>query len=119
LKTILKIVVAVVILNAVYRGGVATYTYFELKDEVERLLRFDNVSTPEELEAMIVTLGTRLGAPLDPAGVSIDREGSRTSASVSYTASVEFFPRYTYATPVSFSVDVFSVGPLPPGSTPR
>jgi hypothetical protein len=118
LKAILKLLVAVVVLNAVYHAGMTTYNHFQLRDRTERLIRFDNTSTPEELETLIIGIGSRLGIPLTTDDVDVTRQGPSTTASASYTAVVEYFPNYTYARPVSFSVTVFSTGPLKPGATP-
>ena len=118
MKTILKLLVAIAVLNAVGRAGMAAVSYFQFKDETERLIVFDLTSTPEQLESQILDLGTRHGLPVPPESVSVERRGSRTTASAGYTAVVEYFPRYTYAMPVSFTVEAFSVAPLP-GATPE
>jgi hypothetical protein len=117
LKTILKLLVAIAVLNAVGRGGMAALSYFQFKDETERLIVFDVASTPDELKSQILTIGSRHGLAVVPEDVSVERQGSRTTASAGYTAVVEYFPRYTYAMPVSFTVEAFSAGPLKPGAT--
>jgi hypothetical protein len=118
LTTILKLLVAVAVLNAVGRGGMAAWDYYQLRDGAERLLVFDLQSTPDELKTQILEMGNRLELPVAAENVSVEREGARTTATVAYTQPVEFFPSVVYPIPFSFTVNEFSTGPLKPGAAP-
>jgi hypothetical protein len=118
LKTLLKLVIAVAVLNAVYRGGMAAYTYFQIRDQTEQLLVFDTNSTPEQLETAIIQLAQAEGVALTEETVTVERTGARTSARAGYVASVEFFPSVVYPIPLSFDVSSVSTGPLKPGAAP-
>ena len=117
MKTIAKILVAIAILNAAGRGGMAAWAYYQFKDGTERLLLFDTGTPLEGLREQIFESAETLGVPLESEDVSLERSGPRTSARVAYTHPVEFFPRYVYPLNLSFNVDAFNAGSLRPGDS--
>jgi hypothetical protein len=109
MKTIIKLVIALAVLNAVARGGFAYYNYYQLKDGTQELLTFGVDATTEELRDQVVAKAAELDLPVDPDNVDIRREGVRTSALVQYTQPVEFFPTYVRPIEFSFTVDTVSM----------
>jgi len=114
MKTLFKLVVAVVLLNAVARGAWATWNYYQLRDTAQQLVTFGSRNTSRELQKEILSRASQLQVPLKPEDVKVHRDGARTIAEASYTLPVEFFPNYPYPVTFSFLVDAFSLGGPPP-----
>jgi hypothetical protein len=104
LKTLVKLLIAVAIINAATRGAMAAWTYYQFRDSAQELVIFGQNATPAELHDRVVAKGTELELPVGPENVTIRREGPRTWADAAYTQPVEFFPRYVYPVEFSFSV---------------
>ena len=109
MKTVIKLLIAVALLNAVFRGAMAQWNYYQLKDGTQELLTFGGESSPEQLQMQIVERATSLNIPLDADNIDVRRDGQRSSAAVSYTQPVEFFPTYVYPMQFSFIVDAVSL----------
>ena len=109
MKTVIKLLVALALLNAVFRGAMAQWNYYQLKDGTQELLTFAEDASPEQLQAQILEQASSLNIPLDADNVDVRRDGQRSSAAVSYTQPVEFFPSYVYPMQFSFVVDAVSL----------
>jgi hypothetical protein len=115
MKTIIKLLIALVILNAVARGAMAAWSYYEFRDAAAELVLFGSRATTTELHDQILSRAGELDVPVAPANVNVQRQGARTWADVSYTQPVEYFPRNFYPVELSFTVDAFSTtGATPP-----
>jgi len=110
LKTLLKLLIVLAMLNAVARGAMAAWTYYEFKDATEEFLMIDTQSTPEALAGAILAKAADLNLIVAPEAVTVRREGPRTWASAAYVQPIEFFPTYPYPVRLSFTVE--STNPL-------
>jgi hypothetical protein len=117
MKTVLKLIIALALLNAVARGAWAQWNYYELKDTAQQLLTFGADSSPEQIQGEIVQRASELNIPLDADDVQVDRNGLRSTAKVSYTQPEEFFPSYTYPMKFDFIVDTIAIRAGTKGST--
>ena len=108
MKTIVKLLIALAIVNAAARGAMATWTFYQFKDSAQQLVIFGVNTAPAEIQNQILEKARELDLPLDPENVTIRREGARTWADAAYTKPVEFFPRYIYPIRFSFSVEGFN-----------
>lgn len=111
MQTLIKLLVAAIVINAVARGGMAAWSYFQLKDAALQTVVFGAGQTTEQLAESIVQRAAELEVPLQAGGVEVVRQGMRTVATASYTQRVEFFPRYEYPVKFSFSVDGVAIQP--------
>jgi len=110
MKTVLKLVIAVTLLNAVVRGADAAWNYYQIKDAAQQTLVFGASSTSAQLHAQILSMAVTLKVPLKPEDLRVRRQAGRTTAEGSYTQAIEFFPNYVYPVSFSFAVDAVSVG---------
>ena len=110
MKTILKLVIAVALLNALIRGGDAVWSYYQLKDAAQQTLLFGTASSASELQAQILSIAMAIDVPLKPEGLTVRRQGTRSVVEATYTQVIEFFPNYPYPVEFSFVVDAISVG---------
>ena len=109
IKTIVKILIVLVIVNGLYRTGMVAWDYFRLKDEAEQLIIFGARASVEDLHSRILAKADELEIPLAPENLDVRREGGRTLVYGSYQQPLEYFPNVTYPVDLSFAVDAFLV----------
>jgi hypothetical protein len=111
MKTIFKLLIVGMLVNAVLRGGMAAWSYYELKDATTQLLTFGSRSTTSSLRATIIKKAVDLELPLLAENVVVHRQGVRTWAEASYIETLELFPNYPYKMKFSLAVDTYSLNP--------
>jgi hypothetical protein len=114
MKTLIKLIIAAVLVNAAYQSGSVFLKYYQFKDETQQMILFGQAQTVTDLTSQILGEATKREIPLDEDGLSVTREGARTVAEVAYTDSVEVFPRYFYPVDFSFSAEAFGVAGASP-----
>lgn len=123
MKTLIKLIIAAVIVNAAYRAGSTYLKYYQFKDETAQMILFGQAETLPDLKRQIVGEAMKRDVPLEEDDVMVTREGTRTLAEVSYTENVEVFPRYLYPVNFSFSAEAYGVagatGARPSAARPR
>ena len=118
MKTVIKLVIAALIVNAAYRSGSAFLKYYQFKDETQQMILFGQGQSVSQLTRQILDEASTREVPLDEEGVTVTREGARTVAAVAYTESIELFPRYFYPVEFSFNAEAYGVSGAP-GPRPR
>ena len=116
MKTIVKILVMLAVLNAVARAGAIAWSYYQFRDAVEQAMIFGAGVPLDELHTQVLARASELEVPVTPENVSVQREGARTWAEVAYTHPIEYFPRFTYPLDLQFSVGGFAAVSATPGS---
>ena len=109
MKTIIKLLIVVAILNACARGAMAAWTYYQFKDAASQLILFGGDASVGAIEEQILRRATELQVPIDPKNLEVTRDGPRTVATASYRQEIEVFPRYKYPHNFSFTVNALSV----------
>ena len=109
MKTLIKLIIAAVVVNAAYRGGSTYLKYYQFKDETQQMILFGQAEQVGDLTKQILGEATKRDVPLDADDVMVTREGTRTLAEVSYTENVEIFPRYFYPVSFSFNAEAYGV----------
>lgn len=110
IKTAIKLLIALAIVNAAVRAGMAAWSYYQLRDQAQQLIVFGAAVPTTELSNDILVKAMELEVPLEPRNLDVHREGNRTFVNASYTQPVEFFPTFIYPVELSFSLDAFSAG---------
>ena len=110
MKTLFKLVVAILVLNAAIRGGLAMWQYYQFKDAAQQVVLFGQRADPDQIQADIVAKATDLSVPVRADDIKISRDGQRTVAEGYYIRPVEFFPNYPYPVKFTFLVDAISLG---------
>ena len=118
MKTVIKLIIAAVLVNAAYRGGSVFLKYYQFKDETQQMILFGQAEPVAQLTKQILDEASKREVPLDDDGVTVTREGARTLAEVSYNESVELFPRWFYPVDFSFSAEAYGVAGAS-GARPR
>jgi hypothetical protein len=114
MKTVIKLVLAAVLVNAAYRSGSTFLKYYGFKDETQQMILFGQGQSVTQLTSQILGEAAKREVPLDEEGLTVTREGPRTLAEVAYTDSIELFPRYFYEVNFSFSAEAYGVAGASP-----
>jgi hypothetical protein len=114
MKTVIKVIVAIAVVNALARCGDAYWSFYQLKDAAQQAIVFAGRQTSAQIENDIMQKATALDVPLPPENLDVHHTQTHRIASASYTQDVEIFPNYVYPVPFSFTVDAIAPGGLPP-----
>jgi hypothetical protein len=112
LKTIIKILISLAILNAAAQWGMASWRHYEFEDSARNLVLFGSGTDTTQLHAQILELAEQYELDVLPEDIEVQRNGARTWAEVAYEQPVELFPNYEYPLDFSFSVEAFAVAGL-------
>jgi hypothetical protein len=119
MKTLIKLIIAAVVVNAAYRGGSTYLKYYQFKDETQQMILFGQAQPVGDLTKQILGEAVKRDVPLDESDVMVTREGTRTLAEVSYTENIEVFPRYFYPVGFSFTAEAYAVAGATAPPRPR
>ena len=64
IKTVLKLLLAAFIANALWHVGTAYMTYFKFQDGTNEIAEFGSTKSDEELKAKVMDLASGFGVPL-------------------------------------------------------
>lgn len=102
MKTIIKIVIALLLVTAAVNAGRAAFTNYQFEDAVHEGLLFDPQADDKTLTEMIMKLAGDYDIPLDAGDIAIHMVGQDLTVDMSYTASVVLVPG-VYATDWTFT----------------
>jgi hypothetical protein len=110
MKTLFRLVIAILVLNAAVRGALAMWQYYQFKDAAQQVVLFGQRADPEEIQAGIVAKASELSVPVRLDDIKVRRDATRTVAEGFYIQPVQFFPNYPWPVKFTFNVDAISVG---------
>ena len=110
MKAILKLIVVVLVANALWRVGSAYVSFYRFKDSV-RAAAMDQRQSEYRLRQKILELASMYDVPLTEEAITIRREQRHTFVEGSYVTPVAVLPGYEYQWPFSMAVDAYVVAP--------
>ena len=102
MKTLIKLLIAALIVNACYRVGMAYWEYYEFEDSIEKAIQFSRQATPEQLTSAVMELAEERSIPLDQSSVKVTQVHRQVVVDASYERNVDVAPRL----PRKFQFDV-------------
>jgi hypothetical protein len=108
-NSIIRVAVAVAIINAAARVGFAYWAFYQLRDDAEQAAVFGAKEPTWALQAAVLDKASELFLPLEEDQVVVSRNGFKTTIEASYVQPIEYFPNQSYPMTFSFSVEGFSV----------
>jgi hypothetical protein len=120
IKLLVKLAVAALVANAVYRIGSEYLTYFRFRDGVRDAAIY-KARTDEDLRRRIIVLASDYDVPIDEDGVAIERRNRLVTVKTEYRKAIEVLPNYAIQWPfdLSLAVEMSSVPPLAGAPPPR
>lgn len=115
MKTILKILLAVLVINACVQGGRSAWRHLEFKDAVDQEARFGSSKTPSQLRDRLIQLGAEHGVTLAPEDVTVEKRGVQTYVALTYREGIPVVPAvYVYQRSFAFTLLVEPLHMLTP-----
>lgn len=120
IKLLIKLALAALVANALYRVGSEYVTFIRFRDAVRDAAMY-KAKTDEDLRARIVALAEDYDIPLGGEDIAIDRENRLVTVNAEYRKPIDVLPRYAVQWPFDVSVEVqmSSADLLPGAPTPR
>jgi hypothetical protein len=109
MKTIIKLLIAALVLHATWRAGVVYLRYYEFKEDVTQVAQFGTNQTDNYLRDAIIDAAKRRDIALDPQSVHVRRQNYHIIIDATYTEQVELAPRYFYPWNAKLHVDVLTL----------
>jgi hypothetical protein len=113
MKTIIKIVVALVLLIAMFNAGRAAFNNYAFEDAVHEGLLFEPGATDEKLVDMVMKIARDYVIPIEATDIKINSRGQDLIINMSYTDTVVLIPgifEYDWTFNPSTSTRLFSKG---------
>jgi len=92
MKTIIKIVVALVVIVGCFNAGRAIMSEYRFEDAVHEALLFDPRMTDKEIVQMVMKTAGDYNVPIDPKDIAIRQQGPDVTVNMSYTQNVVVIP---------------------------
>jgi hypothetical protein len=92
MKTIIKIVVAVLVVTACFNASRVAMTNYQFEDAVHEGLVFDGRASDAEIVDMITKLASAYDIPINPDDIHIRQVGQEVQVAMSYTKNVVLVP---------------------------
>ena len=111
IKSIVKVIIAVLLANAIWRIASAYISYYKFEDAVQQYSVRTAGKGDDEVKSKVAELAAQYEEPIDADAVSVRREERHTYIDVSYTKPVAIVPGYDYPWPFSMKVDGYVIEP--------
>jgi len=107
MKTIIKLVIAALIVHATWRAGNVYLRYYQFKDNIQQAAQFSSRRSESELHERVMTLAQQFEIPITPEAVHVKHTDNHTLVDATYTERIELLPRYFYPWEFKVRVDTF------------
>jgi hypothetical protein len=97
MKTIIKIIVAIVVLVGCFNAGWAAWNNFQFEDAAQQALLFETRANDAEVVNIVMKIASEYAIPLTEDDISVRMIGQDRVVEMSYVAPVRLIPSvYTY-----------------------
>ncbi len=120
MKLLIKLAVAALVANAIFRVGTEYIVHYTFRDLVREAAMFQ-AKNEDELRERVVEIAAANDVPLDATAFTVQRNGRQYLISGTYTKQIEVAPRFPVAWKFNWDVEAYtSDTPLLPGApTPK
>ena len=120
MKLLIKLAIAALIANAIFRIGTEYVVHYTFRDLVREAAMFQ-AKNEDELRERVVEIAGANNVPQDAAAFSVQRNGRQYLISGTYTKQIELAPRFPVDWKFNWDVEAYTTDtPLLPGApTPK
>jgi hypothetical protein len=118
IRLLLKLIVAGLLANAVYRVGSEYVTHLKFREAIRDTVLYKPI-TDDELRRKIGALAEEYDVPLRTQAVDIRHVGDQVMVDGAYERRIELLPKVEVPWQFSWSIDVVIPTTLLPGAPPR
>ena len=108
IKTVLKLLLAALIANAVWHVTSAYMNFYKFQDAAVEVAQFGATKSEDELRGKVIDLAAEFDVPLADTAVIVRRENDHTYIDGSYQRQLEILPGYKYPWVFKLHVDTMS-----------
>jgi len=94
IRTIIKLIVVLVVLNALYRFGDAYWDHYQFEDSVQQMAQFSENATADDVRAKVLELAQSNDIPLTNENLTVTRVPRRIEVDGVYVRELMLFPSY-------------------------
>jgi len=109
IKSIIKIVIAVLLANALWRIASAYISYYKFQDAVQEYSIRTAGRSEEEIKNRVAELAAQYEEPVDADAVDVRKSEQHTYIQATYTKPVAVLPGYEYQWPFSMKADGYVI----------
>jgi len=92
MKTIIKIVLAILVITVCFNAARAVLGNYQFEDSVHEVLLFDPRANDADLTDKVMKVADQYGVPLDENGITIEQVGQDITIKMSYKENVVLVP---------------------------
>jgi len=107
MKTIIKLVLAALVVHATWRAAEVYWRYFQFKEGVQHIAQFSAGRSEGDVQEQVMETARQFTVPLQPERVRVRREEARTLIDAVYTDRIQLIPTKYY--PWEFKVNANAV----------
>ena len=94
IRTLIKLVIVLVVLNGLYRFGDAYWDHYQFEDSVQQLAQFSENATADDVRAKVFELARSQDIPLTTDNLTVTRVPRRIEVDGVYVRELTLFPGY-------------------------
>lgn len=105
MKTIAKILAALLVLNGAIQAGRSAMAFYQFEDAARQVAQFGAALSEGEIHERILLLAGEQGIPIEPGDLAVTRDGLRTFVTGAYVDEIPLLPRL-YTHPYTWTIDI-------------
>jgi hypothetical protein len=94
MKTIIKLLIVALVLNAAWHVGSAYWQHYQFEDAVKEAAQFTGRAKAEDLTARVYELADKWEIPLEADAVKVTKAQRRITVDAAYSREIDVAPRY-------------------------
>ncbi len=120
IKSFLKVVIAILIANAIFRVASEYVTHYRFNDAVTELATHSVGKSDAQVKDKVLERAATYDEPIDAEALSVQQDEHHTFVQTKYTKPIAIVPGFEVQWPFSLDVDGFVIAPPPrPGELPN
>jgi hypothetical protein len=119
MRTIIKLIVAGLVVHATWRAGSAYWVYYQFRDGLRDVAQFSRGKSEQEIQKRAIEIASELDLLVQPEHIAVRRDQDHTFIDASYQTGIELLPAYHYPWEFNVKIDAWSIDPVSGGATSR
>jgi hypothetical protein len=112
MQSIVKLAIAALLANALWRTGSAYVVFYRFKDAVTEAAQYRKGKSEGEMRERVLDLASTYDLPIAPDAVSVQLDDNHTLVKGSYREPIDVLPGYQYPWPFAFDIETFTIVPV-------
>jgi len=111
MKTLIKLALAALVVNACWQAGSTYWRYYKFKDGVQQSALFSGLTRSDsELHQMVLDIAKATDVPVAPENIHARRGENHIMIDAVYTERIQLVPTYYFPYEFKMNLDVLTMG---------